>query len=254
MNTSRLLHLLALLCNYAHNVHRLKRKLDSNSLDSPVSQSRVTPSSIKKPPPPPATRSSAVVRPPVSTSTPAGPLLPTRTNSNSNFANTSTNGTSSNFEGIFTNLSQADKEAFFDLLDEYFTSRPELFQDLLTSYQSNGTAPTNESTVTSSVATAAATAALRNPSLATSAAKSYGMSDTAADRIGKFGANHAETLGKAVGTGISTAAASQRTSPPSPPPVKSAFTPSAKEYKPPSGLTTGKKWGNMDTSSKTAVS
>ena len=134
---------------------------------------------------------------------------------------------------------------------QYFASRPEL---LSSSVASTSAAP---ATSTSSAASAAmsaaapvlATAALRNPSFASSALRSQGASPKFADAVGRFGATHADALGPAV------AASAIGKAPPPPPPTVNARS-SASSRSPtagPAGLTTGKSWGSMSTNSKSAA-
>lgn len=83
--------------------------------------------------------------------------------------------------------------AVFALLDEYFESRPHLLAGgSAPSSRAPAADPVASGNPANGIASAAATAALRNPSLASSALQSRGASPAMADAVGRFGAKHSD--------------------------------------------------------------
>ncbi|KAF9480236.1 SH3-domain-containing protein [Pholiota conissans] len=144
---------------------------------------------------------------------------------------------------VFANLQEHEKDAFFSLLDEYFSSRPDIFANHAA--QSQG----SQEAAVSAVGRAMA----KNPE-ATASFMSAGLRHVANSRTGGSGANASgvsdnevnSVAGRVAAASMAFSASARNSQPPpsrmSPPPV--AEKPSAAPH-----LVQTKKFGNVDTSS-----
>ncbi|KAL7416984.1 hypothetical protein BDY24DRAFT_376133 [Mrakia frigida] len=148
---------------------------------------------------------------------------------------------------VFANLTYEDRLAFFDLMDEYFAARPNLF--------SKGAPASSNNTPAGVAASHVQSFAAKNPGMTGNMISSGIQHQAAANpqskssaflsnakvsgALGRFGAG-------ALGSGAAPPPASSSSSPPPPPPAQGA----KQRAQGVSGLVSGKSFGHLDTSSK----
>ncbi|GAA96785.1 uncharacterized protein L969DRAFT_54466 [Mixia osmundae IAM 14324] len=159
---------------------------------------------------------------------------------------------------MFASLTQEDRQAFFDLLDEYFASRPHL----LAGSAGDDTSSAALGVLASQHGPALANHAMRNPAATSSALKAGGMSDKAADSLSRFGSKVSAYRDRSDSN--PPAAPARHTPPPAPsaarPPAPPPRTNSGPTAAPPApaashgGLQSGRSFGGMNvTSGKAAL-